>query len=46
MNSTMEIRSGEIMKDEFGVCDECGEYTEALVLIEGTWICKDCSYMT
>lgn len=32
-------------KDEFGVCDECGEYTEELVLIDGSWVCKGCSRM-
>jgi len=31
--------------NEFGVCDECGEYTEELILISGTWICKQCSRM-
>ena len=33
------------MKDEFGVCDECGEYTRELVLIDSAWICKGCSRM-
>ena len=32
-------------KDEFGICDECGEYTEELVLIEGSWVCRECSHM-
>jgi len=32
-------------KEEFGVCDECGEYTEELMLIESNWVCKDCSRM-
>ncbi len=30
---------------EFGVCDECGEYTEELMLMEGAWICKKCSHI-
>jgi len=32
-------------KDEFGVCDECGEYTEELILIEGSWLCRECSHI-
>lgn len=32
-------------RDEFGVCDECGDYTEELVLVEGNWLCRDCSRM-
>jgi len=32
-------------KEEFGVCDECGDYTEELVLIEGNWLCRGCSHM-
>lgn len=36
---------GMAEKDEFGVCDDCGDYTEELVLIEGNWICNNCSHM-
>jgi len=32
----------EEKKEEFGVCDECGEYTDELVLINGEWVCNEC----
>lgn len=31
--------------EEFGVCDECGESTQELVLIEASWLCTECSRM-
>jgi len=33
------------IKEEFGVCDECGDYTDELALVEGAWICRACSHM-
>lgn len=30
-------------EEEFGICDECGEYTEELVQTEGEWVCHDCT---
>ena len=32
--------------EEYGVCDECGEYTEELVLMDGSWNCRACSQMS
>ena len=29
--------------EEYGICDECGGYTKEMVLISGSWICKNCS---
>ncbi len=31
------------VEEEFGVCDECGEYTEELVMVNGEWVCKECA---
>lgn len=39
------VRMTSANKEEFGVCDDCGEYTEELILIEGSWVCKTCSHM-
>jgi len=25
-----------------GICDECGEYSEELTLVNGEWVCKEC----
>jgi hypothetical protein len=30
-------------EEEFGICDECGEYTEELVLADGEWVCRECA---
>lgn len=27
---------------EFGICDECGEYSDELVLENKKWVCRDC----
>ncbi|MFH1978610.1 MAG: hypothetical protein ABIJ92_04765 [Candidatus Aenigmatarchaeota archaeon] len=32
----------EDKKQEFGFCDECGEYTDELVLLNGSWVCSEC----
>ena len=29
-------------KRDSGVCDECGEYSDELVLVEGEWLCPEC----
>ena len=29
-------------ENEFGICDECGEYVESLVLTEGDWVSEHC----
>jgi len=34
------LEEGE--EPEFGICDECREYVEKLVLSEEEWVCKDC----
>lgn len=31
--------------EEFGICDECGEYSDELRRIDGKWICKECGAM-
>ncbi|MFH1364322.1 MAG: hypothetical protein ABIH52_01570, partial [Candidatus Aenigmatarchaeota archaeon] len=35
---------GEVEMDvkEQGICDECGEYSDHLELLNGEWICKEC----
>lgn len=35
--------STDVSREDFGICDECGEYTEELVLLGGEWVCKGCS---
>ncbi len=30
------------VEDQFGVCDECGEYADELRLVNGRWICREC----
>ena len=32
----------EGQRKEFGICDECGEYTDELVELEGEWVCVAC----
>jgi hypothetical protein len=34
--------TGDVGGEEAGICDECGEYSESLVLLDGEWICRDC----
>lgn len=29
-------------KTQFGLCDDCGEYSEELVLDNKKWVCEDC----
>lgn len=29
--------------EEAGICDECGEYADDLVLSDGQWVCKECT---
>lgn len=29
--------------EEFGMCDECGDYTTRLYYVEGEWQCKTCT---
>jgi len=29
-------------KREFGICDECGEYSDGLTLVNGEWVCREC----
>jgi len=33
----------EDSNSEFGICDECGEYTDELEQAAGEWTCKECS---
>ena len=30
-------------KTDFGICDECGSYTETLALVAGEWVCASCT---
>ena len=32
----------EAEEEEFGICDECGEYTKGLVNNSGEWLCQNC----
>jgi len=36
------ISEVENMREEFGICDECGEYSDELQLLNGRWICHEC----
>jgi len=29
-------------EEEAGICDECGEYTEGLMMVHGEWVCEAC----
>lgn len=40
-SNTIPIK-GDVKEEEFGVCDECGEYADELMFLEGEWICKGC----
>jgi hypothetical protein len=37
------ITEEENPKEEFGICDDCGEYSEELVYFDGEWVCKNCA---
>ncbi|MCK4497322.1 MAG: hypothetical protein KAU24_03945 [Candidatus Aenigmarchaeota archaeon] len=30
-------------RTQFGICDDCGEYSEELVLENRKWMCRDCA---
>lgn len=30
---------------DMGICDECGEYGEELVSVDGEWVCKNCAWI-
>jgi len=30
------------IETEFGICDECGEYTDKLEYMTGEWLCNEC----
>ena len=32
-----------IAPQEFGICDDCGEYGDELVSLDGEWICRECA---
>ena len=36
------IKDTEEERKEFGICDECGEYTDDLVEAGGEWVCMTC----
>jgi hypothetical protein len=36
------ISEVENMNEEFGICDECGEYADELKMLNGRWICHEC----
>ena len=36
------ISGVENVKEESGICDECGEYTDGLRILNGRWICREC----
>ncbi len=35
-------REGDPAGREFGICDECGEYSEGLESVSGEWLCEGC----
>ena len=40
---SLPAEDGEQQDEEYGICDECGEYTDELIPTDGEWICKECS---
>lgn len=41
-HSALPITEIKNHRERFGVCDECGEYSESLTLINWEWVCEDC----
>lgn len=39
------IAETEAENEDFGLCDECGEFSAELILLEGKWMCRECSGM-
>ena len=39
----LPITENQNIERESGICDECGEYSDELILINGEWICPGCS---
>lgn len=37
------ITEHENEEKELGICDDCGEYSEELMLINGRWVCQECT---
>jgi len=41
LDSSVENRKDR--EEDMGICDECGEYTDELVLSDGEWVCRECA---
>jgi len=42
-HEVIPITEKENIDKDAGVCDECGEYSNELMLIDGQWVCPDCN---
>lgn len=41
-HSALPITEIETHRRDSGICDECGEYSENLVLFNSEWVCREC----
>lgn len=41
-HSALPITEIENHKERDGICDECGEYSESLVMVNSEWVCGGC----
>lgn len=41
-NGVKPITMSEEQSKDFGICDDCGEYSDDLAPIDGKWICPEC----
>lgn len=42
MHKFQPVTEMENKETQLGICDECGEYSEELMLIDGKWVCRNC----
>ena len=41
-NAFMPVFEDDNLRRAPGLCDECGEYSDELVPVEGEWVCPEC----
>lgn len=41
-HSALPITETENHRETDGICDECGEYSENLIMINSEWVCEGC----
>lgn len=43
MEDMIPITENMVVTGNQGICDECGEYSDELALMDGKWVCSDCA---